>query len=103
MQAQALEDYQPLVVLVMLVATTLLETARPKVESDIPRWRHEPPLGPADAFVRLRRLAAAKRRAEMAPRFLPCAAAKRRLASAHSCIRSLAGQVPGFSGSRPRS
>jgi sterol desaturase/sphingolipid hydroxylase (fatty acid hydroxylase superfamily) len=40
MTAQALEDYQPLLVLALLAATTLLETARPFVESAIPRWRH---------------------------------------------------------------
>src|SRR5262245_36344964 len=40
MTPQALEDYQPLLVLVLLAATTLLETARPFVESNVPRWRH---------------------------------------------------------------
>lgn len=40
MNVQHLEEYQPLVILGMLVVTTLLETARPLVESEIPRWRH---------------------------------------------------------------
>ena len=40
MNVQALEDYQPLIVLALIVTSTLLETARPLVESEIPRWRH---------------------------------------------------------------
>lgn len=36
----ALEDYVPGIVLAMLVVTTLLETLRPLVEYEIPRWRH---------------------------------------------------------------
>ena len=40
MTIEALENYQPLIVLVMFVLTLLLETARPLVESGIPRWRH---------------------------------------------------------------
>lgn len=40
MDLQTLADSEPLIVLFMLVATTVLETARPFVESAIPRWRH---------------------------------------------------------------
>ena len=40
MDIVALEDYAPAIVLGMLAITSLLETARPLVEYEIPRWRH---------------------------------------------------------------